>query len=189
MFNNMVISTSIYLYIYMWLYMVAGWSPTSMCLRLTLRTAASTDARRKTRWGFFAHLKSSLTQSSFFKIYFNNILLINLSHQVGLVAHSARLNVYGPPSSRGLHNVTAVSRFRPLSVKSSIRNDITNVELNFPVRLTMSLSDCQTDGVTVTPCCSRRDVLLICPVYGYPLDKVFDRNTIIMLRTWSMLVT
>ena len=49
-------------------------------------------------------------------------LLINLSHQVGLVAHSARLNVYGPPSSRGLHNVTAVSRFRPLSVKSCLRN-------------------------------------------------------------------
>ena len=35
----------------------------------------------------------------------------NLSHQVGMVAHSSRLNVYGPPSSRGLHNVTAVSRF------------------------------------------------------------------------------
>ena len=31
--------------------------------------------------------------------------------QVGMVAHSARLNVYGSPSSRGLHNVTAVSRF------------------------------------------------------------------------------
>ena len=31
-----------------------------------------------------------------------------------MVAHSARLNVYGLPSSRGLQNVTAVSRFSNL---------------------------------------------------------------------------
>ena len=49
------------------------------------------------------------------------------SNSVGTVSHASRLNVYGPPNSRGVLNITAVAR---------------------------------------------SDVLLICPVSGFPLHRV-----------------
>ena len=83
----------------------SGWSRISMCLQSTLLMEVSTDARLKTRWEIFFSVGQSWTQRLVSGV------CTNLSHQVGMVAHSSRLNIYGPPSSRGLHNVTAVSRF------------------------------------------------------------------------------
>ena len=135
--------------------------------------------------------------------YFLSILrpilrIFKLKLQVGMVAHSSRLNVYGPPSSRGLHNVTAVSRFllyfhkRFYWVVSTWHichhfccKD-TDQLFNRPTRWSLCLSiwtgapTClksliPTRASLILPL-FRRDVLLICPVSGYPLDKVYFIN-------------